>query len=109
MALKIRLRPQGRNNRAFYRVVVTDSRSPSDGKYVEALGWYDPMANEAEKSISLDTERVRHWLGLGAELTERTESLVRKAAPEVIREATQREVAKREKARLKRRALAKKA
>lgn len=106
MALKIRLRPQGRNNRAFYRVVVTDSRSPSDGKYVESLGWYDPMANEEDKALLIDAERVRHWLGLGAQLTERTEALVRRAAPEVIREMTQREVAKREKARVKRRAQA---
>ena len=47
MALKIRLRQQGRNNRPFYRLVVTDARSPRDGKYVEALGWYNPF--EAER------------------------------------------------------------
>ncbi len=43
MALKIRLRQQGRNNRPFYRLVVTDVRSPRDGKYVEMLGWYNPF------------------------------------------------------------------
>lgn len=104
MALKIRLRPQGRNNRAFYRVVVTDSRKPSDGEYVESLGWYDPMATEADKSLKLDSERVRHWLNNGAQLTEKTEALVAKVAPDVIRERTQRTVAKREKARVKRKA-----
>lgn len=105
MALKIRLRPQGRNNRAFYRVVVTDSRRPSDGKYVESVGWYDPMATE-EKSLCLNAERVRYWLNLGAQLTDKTESLVARVAPDVIREQTAKVIAKREKARVKRKAKA---
>ena len=47
MALKIRLRQQGRKNRPFYRLVLTDSRTPRDGKYVEALGWYNPIEKDA--------------------------------------------------------------
>ena len=58
MALKIRLRKQGRNNRASYRVVVADSRSPRDGKYVEKLGWYDPCENKGP-DMFFDEERIQ--------------------------------------------------
>jgi len=103
MALKIRLRQQGRNNRAFYRLVVTDVRSPRDGKYVEAVGWYDPIAKE-DKSLSLKTDRIQHWLNEGAELTERAESLVLKAAPEIIRGQTERVLKNKAKEAAKRKA-----
>jgi small subunit ribosomal protein S16 len=103
MAVKIRLRPQGRNNRAFYRVVVTDSRAPSDGKYVEAVGWYDPMAKE-ESSLNIKEDRIRFWLERGAQLTDKTEALVARAAPEVIRELNDKAAVKRNKSRLKRKA-----
>lgn len=85
MALKIRLRQQGRNNRPFYRLVLTDTRSPRDGKYIEALGWYNPFEEEQEKSIFLNTDRVQYWLNIGAQLSERAESLVAKVAPSVTR------------------------
>ena len=51
MALKIRLRQQGRAKRAFYRLVVTDSRAPRDGKYLEAVGWYNPVEVEQEQQL----------------------------------------------------------
>lgn len=85
MGLKIRLRLQGRNNRPFYRLVLTDVRAPRDGKYVEMLGWYNPFEAEIDKSISVDAERILHWLGLGAQLTEKAKTLVAKAAPSVIK------------------------
>lgn len=103
MALKIRLRQFGRNNRAFYRMVVTDVRAPRDGRYVESVGWYDPM-QEAEKSMHVDAERVVHWLGLGAELSESAQSIIAKAAPNVIRDLTAKAVARRAAARVKRKA-----
>ena len=53
MALKIRLRQHGRSKRPFYRVIVTDSRNPRDGRYVECVGWYNPLEAEAEKNLSL--------------------------------------------------------
>ena len=62
MGLKIRLRQQGRNNRPFYRLVVADCRSPRDGKYVEALGWYNPFEQELDKSVSIKPERIQYWL-----------------------------------------------
>lgn len=83
MALIIRLRQQGRNNTQSYRLVVADERSPRDGKYIEKLGWYNPFA-EAEKGLFVDKERVQHWLGQGALISERAKALVKRFAPEVI-------------------------
>ena len=82
MALKIRLRQQGRRNRLSYRLIVTDSRSPRDGKYVESLGWYDP--HKKEEDCSFHEERIAHWLGHGAQLSEKAASLVKRKAPGVL-------------------------
>ena len=102
MALKIRLRKQGRNNRPFYRVVVADSRSPRDGKYVEALGWYNPF--ETEDDLLLNSERIAHWVGQGAQLTETVQALMHRGAPAVLRQSIDKTVARREKALAKRKA-----
>jgi small subunit ribosomal protein S16 len=104
MALKIRLRQQGRNNRPFYRLVLTDVRSPRDGKYVELLGWYNPFEKDLEKSISVKADRVQHWLALGAQITERAEILVGKVAPTIIRTHTEKSIARCAKAAAKRKA-----
>jgi small subunit ribosomal protein S16 len=82
MALKIRLRQQGRTNRQTYRLVVADVRSPRDGKYVEMLGWYDPA--QAQNNVEVNAERTSYWLSQGAELTDQAKAIVKKAAPEVI-------------------------
>ncbi len=84
MALKIRLRSQGATNRVMYRLVVTDSRSPRDGKYLEALGWYNPYAPDEANRVSFKADRVEHWINSGAELSECAESLVKKQAPAII-------------------------
>lgn len=89
MALKIRLRQQGRKNRAFYRLVVTDSRSPRDGKYVEALGWYNPIEAEDDKKLSFKNDRIQHWLNVGAQLTDNAANLIRVSAPHIIKEQTE--------------------
>lgn len=81
--LIIRLRQQGKINRQSYRLVVTDCRAPRDGKYVEKLGWYDPMAKE-ENSLFIDEEKVLFWLDRGAQLSERAQSLIRRAAPGLL-------------------------
>ena len=104
MALKIRMRQQGRNNRPFYRVVVTDVRAPRDGKYLESVGWYNPFESEDEKAFSLDSTRIEHWLKQGAEISERVRALVLKRAPDVIKAYTQRVVEKKAKRCAKRRA-----
>lgn len=104
MALKIRLRQQGRNNRATYRLVVTDSRSPRDGKYVEMIGWYNPFEQELERAIFVKPDRVQHWIGVGAQMSEKAETVIAKVAPSIVRRQVENEVAKRAKAATKRRA-----
>ena len=104
MALAIRLRQQGRKNRTMYRVVVTDEHAPRDGKYVELVGWYNPIESEPEKNLFLKPDRIQHWLGLGAQMSERVESLVQRAAPSIIRWNTDRIVAHKAKQKAKRKA-----
>lgn len=102
MALAIRLRQQGRRNHALYRVVVMDARARRDGKYLEALGWYDPYATEADRSLCIKADRIQHWISLGAQLTESVECLVHKAAPSVLLWKTERAQAQLLKKRTKR-------
>jgi small subunit ribosomal protein S16 len=102
MALKIRLRKQGRTNRSFFRLVVTDARCPRDGRYLEALGWYNPIEVEEDKKISFKADRVQHWLGLGAQLTDNAACLIRRSAPHIIHELTQKKLAHRAKVATKR-------
>lgn len=84
MALKIRLRQQGKRNRLSYRLVLTDSRYPRDGKYIEMLGWYNPHEAEDDKNLHVVGERISHWLQNGAILTEKARHLVARGAPEVL-------------------------
>ncbi len=102
MALKIRLRQQGRRNQQTYRLVLCDSRAPRDGKYIETLGWYNPRESEPEKNLNVQGDRVQHWLSLGAILTERAETLVKRGAPEIVASYHKKLVDARAKANLKR-------
>lgn len=104
MALKIRLRKQGRVNRPFFRIVVTDIRSPRDGKYVEELGWYNPFETELDKSLSVNSERVAYWLGLGAQLSDGTHPLIAKVAPHVVEAHEKKALAHRAKVNAKKKA-----
>lgn len=104
MALKIRLRQQGSNNRPFFRVVVANVRSPRDGKYVESLGWYNPLEAEQSKNLSVKQDRIQHWLNMGAEVSECCKILIGKAAPDIMRGHTAKERARRAKAAAKRKA-----
>ena len=70
MSLKIRLRQQGRRNHLTYRLVLADSRSPRDGKYIEMLGSYDPKM-DGDKQLSVQADRIQYWVDNGAELSER--------------------------------------
>lgn len=104
MALKIRLRQQGRTHRPFYRMVVTESRNPRDGRYVETLGWYNPHETDADKYMSIKEDRLQHWINLGAILSEKTQALIAKAVPNVVRAMKDRELERRKKAVAKRKA-----
>lgn len=108
MALKIRLRQQGRRNRIMYRLVLTNSRSPRDGKYIEVLGWYNPFESEPEKMISVAADRVQHWLDQGAIVTEKAEALIKKSAPQIVESYHKKVMEHQAKERAKRKALKKK-
>ena len=75
--VKIRLKRMGANKKPFYRVVVADSRAPRDGKFIEEIGYYNPMTDPAD--IKIDAEKAQKWLGTGAQPTE-TVSKIFKAA-----------------------------
>ncbi len=74
--VKIRLRRMGRRNRPFYRVVVADSRSPRDGKFIDIIGHYNPLTDPA--TISIDGEKALKWLRYGAQPTDTVRSLLSK-------------------------------
>ena len=72
MALSIRLSRGGSKKRPYYSIVVADARSPRDGKFIEKIGNYNPLlAKDDEKRIVLDAERAKHWIGVGAQPTDR--------------------------------------
>lgn len=72
MALSIRLARGGAKKRPFYRIVVADSRSPRDGRFIEKLGTYNPLLpKDSAERVTLDAERARHWLDQGAQPTDR--------------------------------------
>jgi small subunit ribosomal protein S16 len=106
MAVKIRLRQQGRKNRQTFRLVVTDIRNPRDGKYIEMLGSYDPHSPK-QSNLQLNAERLSYWLGKGAELSPSAEKLVRGVAPEVISSLKKQQSAARVKQAAQRRRLKK--
>ncbi len=76
MPVKIRLARHGAKKRPFYRIVVADSESPRDGKYLEAVGSYNPLKDPAE--VSLKEERIRYWMNQGAIPTNTIKSLFKK-------------------------------
>ncbi len=76
----IRLSRGGAKKRPFYHVVVADSRSRRDGKYIERIGFFNPIARGQESRLRLDAERVQYWLGTGAKASDRVASLIKEAA-----------------------------
>ncbi len=66
MAVRIRLKRQGRKNRPFYRICVFDSRTRRDGASLEEIGFYDTVSNKSESETTVKVERARHWLSKGA-------------------------------------------
>ena len=76
MSVKIRLARHGAKKRPFYRIVIADSESPRDGKFLESVGTYDPVADPAK--VSLNQERIKHWIGQGAIPTDTVKNLLKK-------------------------------
>jgi small subunit ribosomal protein S16 len=65
--VRLRLQRLGRRNRPFYRLNAIDKRTRRDGRVIENLGWYDPLAPDATKQIEINVDRVKHWLSVGAQ------------------------------------------
>lgn len=78
--VKIRLSRGGAKKRPFYHIIVTDSRNARDGRNIERVGYFNPIASGNEKRIELDAERVKHWVANGAQLTDKVRLLVKEAA-----------------------------
>lgn len=77
--VKIRLTRGGAKKRPFYHIVVTDQRNKRDGRAIERIGFYNPVAQGSESRLQIDTDRVKHWVGVGAQLTEKVDQLYREA------------------------------
>ncbi len=75
--IKLRLRRMGAKKRPSYRIVAADSRSPRDGRFIESIGFYDPITDPA--TIKVDAERARHWLSNGAQPRDTVRDILRKA------------------------------
>lgn len=73
----IRLSRGGAKKRPFYHLVATDSRSPRDGRYIERLGFYNPLATSTEEVLRVDAGRMKHWLSNGAQASERVQYLIK--------------------------------
>ena len=100
MALKIRLSRGGAKKRPFYRIVVADSRSPRDGRFIERLGVYDPMLKKDDpERIRLNKERLKHWLSHGATPSDRVARFL--GAAEIIPTPAYPEQTKKNKPRVK--------
>jgi len=72
MSLRIRLSRGGAKKRPYYRIVIADSRSPRDGRFIERVGTYNPMlAKDSDLRVTLDEDRIKHWIGQGAKPSDR--------------------------------------
>jgi small subunit ribosomal protein S16 len=85
--VKIRLTRGGAKKRPFYHIIVTDSRSARDGRNIERVGFYNPVASGQEKRVELNVERVQHWLGHGAQMTDKVADLVKQHVKQAAKAA----------------------
>ncbi|PCJ39004.1 MAG: 30S ribosomal protein S16 [Moraxellaceae bacterium] len=76
----IRLARAGSKKRPFYHVVVADARRARDGRYIERLGYFNPTARGNEESLKLELDRIQHWIGQGAQPSDRVKSLLKQSA-----------------------------
>ena len=76
----IRLSRRGSKHRPFYNVVVADSRNRRDGRFIERVGFYNPVANEKQERVRLNNDRLNHWVSQGAQLSDAVAKLVKEQA-----------------------------
>jgi len=75
----IRLARHGAKKRPFYQIVVTDSRNARNGRFIERVGFFNPIANEKEEGVRLNLDRIEHWVGQGATVSDRVSALIKEA------------------------------
>ena len=75
----IRLERGGAKKRPFYQIVVTDSRNARDGRFIERIGFFNPIATGQAEVLRLDLDRIQHWVGLGATISDRVNALIKDA------------------------------
>lgn len=73
----IRLARGGSKHRPFYNVIVTDSRSRRDGRFIERVGFYNPVANEKQERVLLNADRLNHWIAQGAQVSDSVAKLIK--------------------------------
>ncbi|HWE38692.1 MAG TPA: 30S ribosomal protein S16 [Isosphaeraceae bacterium] len=77
--VRIRMKSLGRRHRPFFRICAMDARTPRDGRAIEELGHYDPMVRNVEARTVLDANRIRYWLSVGAQPSEKVQALLKRA------------------------------
>jgi small subunit ribosomal protein S16 len=82
VAVKIRMKRLGRKHRSYFRICATDSRAPRDGRVIEEIGSYDPMIPLTDARCQLNMDRVKYWLSVGAQPSDRVRVLIKKYGPE---------------------------
>lgn len=85
--VKIRLARGGAKKQPFYHIVVTDSRNRRDGRYIERIGFFNPVARGQAERLRVDLERFDHWVGEGAQVSERVDHLIDESRKAVTAEA----------------------
>jgi small subunit ribosomal protein S16 len=75
----IRLSRGGSKKRPFYHITVTDSRNSRDGRFIERVGFFNPVARGAEERLRVESDRIAHWVSLGAQVSDRVSSLLKQA------------------------------
>ena len=78
--VSIRLARGGAKKRPFYSIVVADSRRSRDGRFIEKIGFFNPIATGKEEKVRIDLDRIEHWVGVGAQLSDRVAKLVKDAS-----------------------------
>ena len=76
--VKLRFQRHGRTHRPFYRLVAVDARFKRNGKYLERLGWFNPTPGQGEQDVELNSERIKYWLGVGAQPSDTVRDLLAK-------------------------------
>jgi small subunit ribosomal protein S16 len=72
------MKSMGRRHRPFYRICAIDSRSPRDGRTIEELGWYDPLVRNPDARENLDASRIRYWLSVGAQPSDKVSAILKR-------------------------------